>query len=867
MVRTIVLLSFFLLATVVAQPALAEPPGPRLLVRNTEVPFCYQCGGERTWPILSAPLAANEEVVLTLLRSGEKLSEGKSGSVEAEGLKISLTRDGKLSVVSTSQASAPVLELRITVRRVGAAPEEQVLTIRPAPPTRPVSYYADFADDLINIFGLGVISNRQFFHHELSSPPTGKSRYRVPHRDSDLNLLIDKSGFDQYFRRLQCQGISRLIVWPLPFPFLADPSGYEKEDWDRFKAIARAALESQELKDILVRNGSDKTGIVTWAWIRDTIGLRLNPEIQKIFGDSAREHGIALALSFRPLEPAVTKYYEVPVFDHDGSFFLNYLPFASPHVNFHFNTIGYANYREVLASMGFEDEAGVGTIRIPQAGNIDAFLQRFQASRDNLRIIAADFPPMQSDSLVFQRRRDGSFQLRRFGDLSRQAYSKRRSVTGFSIKRDGNDLLITGLRIPRQYRYILLENPSGKASLEMSSFKPVLLFSKKSTPLGRLQTYWAFDETTPERKKTLVAGIPEDGGYHSTFFASEASATYLASQPRSTLEGCTLVIDRGDAYSPEMIDYNQPEARAFAIKEIASIVRHPAFDEIYLNTRSHTQLAGSMADGEDGIQPKVEYQAAKKPARHLGLDLAYAPRLAISDPELRRLASSEATLEKLTMWQPGEWAGSCQSPDCDSRWRYVRNLGVASGVRLLLLDLSRRFPDKRLRVVLPERSAVVEAVESVRANLPREAVHYAGSRNNWIQNIGEGMSMVDLTDLEVEPVLLGVGPFVNITILEAYLTHALSDLAANNGSKYKGPKGIMYEGQWTLRGQLTAYRPAGWTPEGKKAREERMCAMLKREDISEVILYEAADWTYSLSLDDPFSFLDECLSDRKASSR
>src|SRR5690606_20731564 len=82
--------------------------------------------------------------------------------------------------------------------------------------------------------------------------------------------------------------------------------------------------------------------------------------------------------------------------------------------------------------------------------------------------------------------------------------------------------------------------------------------------------------------------------------------------------------------------------------------------------------------------PKVEYQAARKVGRHLGLDLAYAPRLAASDPGLRELAARQATVGKLTLWQPGEWTGNCQTAACGSRWRYVRNLGVASGVRALL---------------------------------------------------------------------------------------------------------------------------------------------------------------------------------------
>src|SRR3990170_3204012 len=53
-------------------------------------------------------------------------------------------------------------------------------------PSRPISYYADFGDDLIRTF---------------MDRATGQFR------------PIEKSGFDRYFRRLQAHGVRRLIVW------------------------------------------------------------------------------------------------------------------------------------------------------------------------------------------------------------------------------------------------------------------------------------------------------------------------------------------------------------------------------------------------------------------------------------------------------------------------------------------------------------------------------------------------------------------------------------------------------------------------------------------------------------------------------
>ena len=47
-----------------------------------------------------------------------------------------------------------------------------------------------------------------------------------------------------------------------------------------------------------------------------------------------------------------------------------------------------------------------------------------------------------------------------------------------------------------------------------------------------------------------------------------------------------------------------------------------------------------------------------------------------------------------------------------------------------------------------------------------------------------------------------------------------------------------------------------------RRREQIIRGLLARsEDIGEVILYEAADWTYYLSLDDPHRYLDQAVSD------
>src|SRR5690606_24290941 len=104
--------------------------------------------------------------------------------ISLEGVTVRVTADGRLHITSTSGDDAVAFALNVRVARADGTGEEQTLTVRPAPPDRPLSYIADFGDDIISIF------------HE------SNHRWRP----------IEKSGLDQYFRRLQAQGISRLIV-------------------------------------------------------------------------------------------------------------------------------------------------------------------------------------------------------------------------------------------------------------------------------------------------------------------------------------------------------------------------------------------------------------------------------------------------------------------------------------------------------------------------------------------------------------------------------------------------------------------------------------------------------------------------------
>jgi len=279
----------------------------------------------------------------------------------------------------------------------------------------------------------------------------------------------------------------------------------------------------------------------------------------------------------------------------------------------------------------------------------------------------------------------------------------------------------------------------------------------------------------------------------------------------------------------------------------------PAVDELFVNTRSHVQLAAYQADGDEGIRPRAAYRQEHKRSAHLGIDRAYAPSAVADDPVLRKWAADPVQVEKITMWQPGEWEGRCQDPESSYRWRYARNKAVADGVHALLRDFEAAFPNTRIRAVIPMGAAAVQRTTDTIAVLPKpDGTPYGSFDNggvwstiNHIRSIGEGMDMIDLTDLRTEPVLFGVRDIPAMAPFRVYLQESLRDLADNRGSSYRGPRGFFFEAQYTLHRK--DYDNA------RAEREVIICEALSHTgEINEVILYESADWLYSL----PFTDLD-----------
>ncbi|MEQ1858501.1 MAG: hypothetical protein ABMA13_01045 [Chthoniobacteraceae bacterium] len=760
---------------------------------NVQAPFCYVAGGTRSWPILTTPLPENVTCSLAAARDGKELARG--ARLEFSSLTVSVSRDGWLEIRSLANAAPLVFDLEIKLAGNGTT-ETQRLSVRAAPPPRPISYIADFGDDLIDLF-----MNRT----------TGRWR------------PIEKAAFDQYFRRLQAHGVGRLIVWQSPFPYMADAKNYSAADWQRHAAQARAIIDSRELSAILEKRG----GIVSWGWLRALMAVRLTPQFGETLTRSAREHGIALTASFRPFETALDKYYAVPAFDESGAFLWNFHPLASPAVAYHADEVGFAHYRTVLAGVGRAD-----------AGRLHAIEIRDAAPHGTLRVVASPFPPLQEDSFVLVRGKDARFELRPFREIQARAEAHRRELKDVKIEHDAlGTLRITGIEVPDDCRYVILS--SADESLDTPAELPATLWAKAGNRLDRANVYWV----APTDKKTRVGGITAEGDAWANFFAIEASAASAHSGPaRRSLRDEQLVIDLGDPWSVEMVDFNQPAARRYVVDELRSILSHPPFDEIFINTRSHTSLAATLADGRDGVKPLDHYRAAKQPYVHLGLDRAYAPR-----DQLRDIAD----VERITTWQPGEWDGTCQSPDSPFVWRYARNRGVADGVRKLLEDLEKAFPKTRIRAVIPERSVAVANVQAALDQMPkpgggvygRDYYRHIWASINHIPAIGEGMAMLDLRGLRVEPVFGGIRYLPDRGPFDLFVREVIADMADNHGSSFRGPRSFFYEGHETLRATDAAA--------AREGREEFIRHLLdQRGEINEVILYEAASWV-GLPLNDP----------------
>lgn len=801
----------------------------RLSERNTEVPFCYRTGGSRSWPIFSGTLTPEHVVKLKAQRDGKLITKGST--LKIKGLTVSVLSNGKLQVISSGTKDSEIFQLEVSLKNKAGEIQSQNLVVRPAPPDRPITYLSDQVDDLLRI---------------LWDNKAGQWR------------PVDQHAFDQYFRRLQSHGVKRLIIWLGAYPVIEDPKNYHPADWERYTKQARAILNSDELNRAMYGKAGRRA---PFQWHGLLMRFRLTPEWGTMFAQSAKDHGIALTATCRPFEQSLMKYYVVPSFDHEGEFLWNFLPYATPTVNFRPEETAFAHYRKLFQVAGKKERADVVSFTfegVPES-------KRQNLTTADLKIFASKAPPIAKQSFVLVRGPKGEFTLQPYSNIATQVNSQREELTGWTLTVNADGAIrIDGLKRPPGTRYLIFQsgNPDSK-NVQLPVELPVSARAATGNRIGRINAYWALDDVDAESEKSRIAGITLGGGYRTDFQTIENSfRLVIGGEPLRPLGRDQIVVDFGPDWLPEMMDFNRTTTREMFVKQLRTILAAPAFDEIMVNTRSHTHLAGTSADGELGIQTTGHYRRQKKNFRRMTLDRAYAPISATKLDLLKPLLQSNENtkLEKITTWPSGEWTETCQSPDTRYPWRYARNISVAAGIRLLLQDLERAFPETRIRVVIPPRAAVEKHVTSELPHLQNpdgghyepNYYRYLTSGLNQIPSFGEGMSMVDLSGLRVEPVLLGFRALPDPAPAKLQLDTYLANQSDNHGSMYRGAKSFFYEAQETLRAK---------DKEGaQKRREEIIQAVLAREQINEVILYEAADWTYYLPLNDPHKYLNSSYS-------
>jgi Arc/MetJ-type ribon-helix-helix transcriptional regulator len=348
--------------------------------------------------------------------------------------------------------------------------------------------------------------------------------------------------------------------------------------------------------------------------------------------------------------------------------------------------VGFANYRTILEQAGHDQFATVDTIELRGVGRLNELVLRHNAGYKDLRITATAFPSIDPNSLVLIRSADGAFQLDAFSSIETVVEDAKHVLTDYKLVNADGVLRIEGLKLPSDTQFLQIEAASAFGGL--IRFDMDLKFSIRSaadTPLDRVSWYWDWDDS----EATKVAGMLADGKFRSSFDVVQNSVTEALArqQSRQRLATNRLTFDLGAAWSSESVDFNREASLEMVRRQLQSLLDFPSFDEILLNTRSHTQLSGSFADGPLGLQSTYEYRTQGVNFDPLGLDRAYAP-LSLGDS----FSESTEGLGELTQWQQGEWAGSCLSESCQFAWRWHRNQTAMQGVDALIRDLESRFP-------------------------------------------------------------------------------------------------------------------------------------------------------------------------------
>ena len=220
---------------------------------NTMAPYAYLHESSRSWPVALPDHKTYDTINLQIIRDDKTQASGHP--VQYDGIRIELTPQNKLVIHSEKNSPRHEFDLKLTLLSKGKETFNQILHVQPAPPDRPITYLSDMIDELIG-----------FFYDS-------KSYQFKP---------IVKEGLDQYFRRVQAQGIKRLIVWQSPFPFSAKPSDFSEPVRLEYLAIAKALTTHPRMNQSL----SEEKALTSWKWQRLKIQLNFNSGIR---GDSLKE--------------------------------------------------------------------------------------------------------------------------------------------------------------------------------------------------------------------------------------------------------------------------------------------------------------------------------------------------------------------------------------------------------------------------------------------------------------------------------------------------------------------------------------------------------------------------------------------------
>lgn len=776
---------------------------PFLFPSNSTVPFTYSPGNTRSWPVFSQPLGT-ADYSLTLHHAAELLGSGTE--VDADGVVVSITDDGQLQVAVSDPQESRVFEATLALTHPIAFAHSQTVELRPAPPHRSeITYVSDWVDDLLRIF-----------------------YDRRKHRFTE----ITPDGFHQHFRRLQNHGIDRLVVWQGPFPVHAAQQSTTPELWESYVRHARAILED----DAFVSGLEQVPKLTAWKWLSKLLEIRLNPEIGRMYADSAAAHGISLTFSFRPFDAALSRYYSVPVFRSDGTFLRNFQPQAAPELTFLPQDHGYRNIRGILGEAAGTEFGQVAEVRIANVSRLPEVMLRYRSGYRDFRITASRHPAIDPNSYVLVENED-KYTLASFDTIGEAARSKYHVVSDYTLDDSEGILRIGGLQsVAEDYPYLHIEPNSAFAGLlEFDSDIQLDIRSAGGGPLNRAAWYWQSDQDS-----TKVAGILPDGDVRPEFVAvGNKISVEVNDQRRRQPFQRGLTVNLGTPWSSEFLDFTRAASRDLAARQIAASLEHTAFDGVLLNTRSHAKLVGTVADGSLGLQSILHYRKAGTNYDPLGLERAYAPQSTIQG-----LVDSAQYLPSLGDWLQREWTSSCLNENCDSTWRYERNAAIAGGIDALILELEGQFPESKIQYVLPPNASVQERLiarlgelSDAPETLYRQTENYVN--HSWVAS--EAMSLLPTSYALAEPVHVGISAFPSQAPLEIYL----DEISFSDG---KHP--LLFEAQRTLR---TA------SDEAQRRREEIIVEILQRPEFSQVILYESADWLYDLPLIDPHAYLDDHL--------